>query len=276
MKLEIDLKIALAAILVVLLAAIAIFPGLFAPHNPEEVRPAHRLISPSLVYPLGTDHLGRCILSRVVFGARTSLMIGISVVLLSALIGIILGCTAGYLGGFVDEIIMRIVDAFLAFPSMFLTLAIVGFLGAGLANMMISLILVEWTGFARLVRGTIISLKGREFLEAATSLGASDFYIVYRHIMPNIIPPLAVMATLGVGYAILGAASLSFLGLGIQPPTPEWGSMMSDGRPFVRAAPWIMIFPGLSITIAVLAFNLLGESLRDRMDPRAEERIKAL
>jgi len=276
MRKEIDHRIVLPAILVMGIAFIAIFSGSLAPHDPEKVRPADRLSPPSLEYPLGTDHLGRCILSRVIFGARTSLLIGISVVLLSALIGVVMGCTAGYFGGFIDEIIMRIVDAFLAFPSMFLTLAIIGFLGAGLTNLMVSLILVEWTGFARLVRGIIISLKGREFLEAATSLGASDSYIIYRHILPNTLPPLAVMATLGVGYAILGAASLSFLGLGIQPPTPEWGSMMSDGRPFVRAAPWIMIFPGLAITIAVLAFNLLGESLRDRMDPRVEERLKAL
>jgi peptide/nickel transport system permease protein len=206
----------------------------------------------------------------VVFGIRISLLVGLVVVLFSALIGTILGGAAGYYGGVLDEAIMRLVDAFLSFPSIFLALAVIGFLGSGLSNLMLSLILVEWTGYARLVRSEVLSLQGREFLEAAKSLGASDHYIMSRHILPNIIPSVLVMATLSVGYAILGAASLSFLGLGVSPPTPEWGSMMNDARPFIRSHPMMMVFPGTAITITVLAFHLLGDRIREKLSPRSE------
>jgi peptide/nickel transport system permease protein len=270
MKQEIDLGFWLSILAIVGLFMIAILAAWIAPHDPEKAQPQLRLKDPSMLYPMGTDHLGRCIFSRIVFGTRTSLSIGLTVVLLSAILGIILGGLAGYFGGILDEIVMRLVDAFLCFPSIFLALAVIGFLGSGMANLMLSLILVEWAGYARLARSGILSLKGKEFLEAAKSLGASDLYIMRRHILPNILPSVLVMATLSVGYAILGVASLSFLGLGVQPPTPEWGSMLNDARPFLRTHPTMMIFPGIAITFTVLAFNLLGEGIRRKLDPRSE------
>lgn len=269
MKRGTDLELLLSIIIISALFILAILAGWIAPHDPENAQPQLRLKDPGGDYPLGTDHLGRCIFSRIIFGIRISLFIGIAVVVLSSSIGIILGGAAGYLGGILDEAIMRLVDALLSFPSIFLALAVIGFLGTGLNNLMLSLILVEWTGYARLVRSSILSLKGKEFLEAARSLGGSDLYIMSRHILPNILPPVLVMATLSVGYAILGAASLSFLGLGVQPPTPEWGSMMNDARPFLRSHPLMMVFPGMAITITVLAFHLLGDGIREKLNPRS-------
>jgi peptide/nickel transport system permease protein len=260
--------LSICAIAALLLLAIA--ASWVAPHDPEKAQPELRLKDPCLEYPMGTDHLGRCIFSRVIFGIRISLFVGLAVVLSSALIGTILGGAAGYFGGVMDETIMRLVDAFLSFPSIFLALAVIGFLGSGLSNLMLSLILVEWTGYARLVRSEVLSLQGKEFLEAAKSLGASDLYIMIRHILPNILPSILVMSTLSVGYAILGAASLSFLGLGVQPPTPEWGSMMNDARPFIRSHPMMMVFPGAAITITVLAFHMLGDGIRVKLNPRSE------
>ncbi len=267
---RIDLGFHLSIFIIATLLLLAITAPWMTPHDPENAQPQLRLKDPGGEYPLGTDHLGRCIFSRVVFGIRISLFIGLVVVLLSALIGTILGGAAGYFGGVLDEAIMRVVDAFLSFPSIFLALAVIGFLGSGLSNLMLSIILVEWTGYARLVRSEVLSLQGREFLEAAKSLGASDLYIMSRHILPNILPSVLVMATLSVGYAILGAASLSFLGLGVQPPTPEWGSMMNDARPFIRSHPLMMVFPGAAITVTVLAFHLLGDGIREKLNPRSE------
>lgn len=252
---------------------IAVFAPQIAPHDPEKANPKIRLEPPSKEYPFGTDHLGRCILSRIIFGARISLLIGLIVISGSLLIGIVLGTISGYFGGFADNAIMRLVDGFLAVPSMFLAIALAGTLGPGFFNMAIALIAVEWTSYARVVRGSILSVKEKEFVEAARGLGEGDFYIMFRHILPNIISPLIVIATLGIGYAILAAAGLSFLGFGVQPPTPEWGSMLDDGRLFMRKAPYIMIFPGLAIMITVLAFNFLGDGLRDEMDPRFRKEI---
>ncbi|NPV62672.1 MAG: ABC transporter permease [Methanotrichaceae archaeon] len=252
---------------------IAVFAPQIAPHDPEKAYPKIRLEPPSKEYPFGTDHLGRCILSRIIFGARISLLIGLIVISGSLLIGIVLGTISGYFGGFADNAIMRLVDGFLAVPSMFLAIALAGTLGPGFFNMAIALIAVEWTSYARVVRGSILSVKEKEFVEAARGLGEGDFYIMFRHILPNIISPLIVIATLGIGYAILAAAGLSFLGFGVQPPTPEWGSMLDDGRLFMRKAPYIMIFPGLAIMITVLAFNFLGDGLRDEMDPRFRKEI---
>ena len=269
MKHRADLGLKFALLTIAALFLLAIGAGWIMPHDPEKAEPQLRLKDPGGEYPFGTDHLGRCIFSRVLFGIRISLFIGLTTVFFSALIGMVLGGAAGYYGGLLEEAVMRVVDAFLSFPSIFLALAVIGFLGSGLANLMLSLILVEWTGYARLVRSEVLSLKGKEFLESARSLGASDIYIMSRHIMPNILPSLLVMATLSVGYAILGAASLSFLGLGVQPPTPEWGSMMNDARPFLRSYPMMMIFPGIAITVTVLAFHLLGDGIRERLDPRS-------
>jgi peptide/nickel transport system permease protein len=265
---DLGFMLSICAIAALLLLAIA--SPWVVPHDPEKAQPELRLKDPCREYPMGTDHLGRCIFSRVIFGIRISLFIGLAVVLCSAMMGTILGGAAGYFGGALDKAIMRLVDAFLSFPSIFLALAVVGFLGSGLSNLMFSLILVEWTGYARLVRSEVLSLQGKEFLEAAKSLGASDLYIMIRHILPNILPSILVMATLSVGYAILGAASLSFLGLGVQPPTPEWGSMMNDARPFIRSHPMMMVFPGAAITITVLAFHMLGDEIRVKLNPRSE------
>jgi len=256
-----------------LLIFIAVFAPQIAPHNPTEVNSKIRLQPPSKEYPFGTDHMGRCILSRIIYGARVSLLVGVAVISGSLLIGIVFGTVSGYFGGLADDLIMRLVDGFLAIPSMFLALALAGALGPGLFNLMIALIAVEWTSYARVVRGSILSVKEQEFVEAARGLGASDFYILVHHVLPNIISPVIVIATLGIGYAILAAAGLSFLGFGVQPPTPEWGSMLDDGRLFMRKAPYIMVFPGLAIMITVLAFNFLGDGLRDELDPRSRKEI---
>ncbi|MHC1604291.1 MAG: nickel transporter permease [Candidatus Syntropharchaeales archaeon] len=258
---------------IVFLIFVAVFAGFIAPHDPTETHLKDRLSSPSSEYPLGTDHLGRCILSRIIYGTRISLSVGVFVIGASLLLGLLLGTIAGYYGGIIDDLIMRIVDGFLAFPSMFLALAIAGALGPSLTNLMIALIVVEWTSYARVVRGSILSIKDQMFVEAARGLGAGDIYLLTRHVLPNTLSPLIVMATLGVGYIILTAAGLSFLGLGVQPPTPEWGAMLNDGRLFMRSAPHIMIFPGLAIMITVLAFNFLGDGLRDVMDPRLKQEV---
>jgi peptide/nickel transport system permease protein len=245
-----------------------LFAGFIAPHNPEEANLQDRLQGPSMEYPLGTDHLGRCIMSRIIFGARISLSVGLLVVSTSLVFGMAVGTISGYYGGMLDEIIMRIVDTFLAFPGLLLALGISGLFGAGFTNMVIALIIVEWTSYARLARSSVIEIKEHDYVTASRGLGAKDSHIIIHHIIPNIISPLIVMATIGMGYAILASAGLSFLGFGVQSPTPEWGSMLTDGRIYIRSAPYIMIFPGLAIMAAVLAFNYLGDDLRDMLDPR--------
>lgn len=261
-------RIYLPGFLIICMLFMVFFSEQIAPHDPNNVQTEVRLKLPSWDYPMGTDHMGRCIFSRVVYGSRISILLGVTIVALSASIGTILGFFAGYFGGIVDEILMRIVDAFLTIPSMFLALAIIGFMGTGFFNLVLSISAVEWTAYARLVRGLVISLKDKDFIDAARCLGASELYIFRYHIIAIILPHVLVMAALGIGYAILGAASMSFLGLGVQPPTPEWGAMMNDGRYFVRSAPHIMIFPGIFITICVLSFNLIGEWMRDNIDPK--------
>ena len=266
-------KIAMVgAVLILFLAFIAIFAPYIAPHDPIEINLKERLQSPNSEYPLGTDNLGRCMLSRLIYGTRISLQIGIIVVGITTAAGLILGLIAGYYGGILDEIIMRMVDILLAFPGIIFALAIVGALGPGLLNVMIALAIVGWTGYARVVRGVVLSVKEKEFVESARALGASDFYILSRHILPSCAAPVIVLATLGMAYVILAAAALSFLGLGAQPPTPEWGSMLNNGKNFMRTAPHLTTFPGLAIMVAVLAFNFLGDGLRDALDPRARMR----
>jgi peptide/nickel transport system permease protein len=264
------------AIIIILLVFIALFAPQLSPHNPIKASLGERLSGPSDKYPLGTDHLGRCVLSRLLHGARVSLTVGVVVVGVAASFGVLLGILSGYYGGLLDEIIMRLVDAMLAFPSIFLALAIAGTLGPGLVNVMIAIVVVEWTRYARVMRGSILSVKENYYIEAARALGATDFYIVTRHILPNAIAPIVVVATLGMAPVILSATSLSFLGLGVQPPTPEWGMMLNDGRLFMRRAPYLTTFPGLAIMITILAFNLLGDGLRDALDPRAREREKEI
>lgn len=262
----------LGAIIIILLVLVAIFAQQLSPHNPVKASLDERLSEPCEKYPLGTDHLGRCVLSRLLYGTRVSLSVGIIVVGVAATIGIVLGIISGYCGRVLDEIIMRLVDAMLAFPSIFLALAIAGTLGPGLINVMLAIIVVEWTRYARVMRSSILSVKENYYVEAAKSLGASDFYIVSRHILPNAIAPIIVVATLGMAPVILAATSLGFLGLGVQPPTSEWGMMLNDGRLFMRRAPYLTIFPGLAIMITILAFNLFGDGLRDALDPRMREK----
>jgi peptide/nickel transport system permease protein len=261
----------IGAVVVLLLCFTALFAPFLAPHDPVKQVLSRRLLPPGNDYLLGTDNLGRCILSRLIFGARVTLLVGFLVVGITSVTGIILGAIAGYYGGLIDEMIMRGVDVLLAFPGIILALVIVGILGPSLYNVMFAMSLIGWTGYARVVRGAVLSVKEREFIEAAKSLGAGDLHILFRHILPNVFAPVIVMATLGMAHVILSAAALSFLGLGVQPPAAEWGSMLNAGRPFMRTAPHMTIFPGLAIMITVLAFNFLGDGLRDALDPWLKE-----
>jgi peptide/nickel transport system permease protein len=246
----------------------ALFAGYIAPHNPEKANLDLRLKEPCHEYPFGTDHLGRCILSRIIFGARVSLSVGLLVVSSSLILGLTIGTLSGYYGGWLDEIVMRVVDAFLAFPSLLLALGIAGLFGAGFMNLVMALIIVDWAGYARLARSSVMAVKEHDYIKAAKGLGTGDLHVILYHVIPNVMSPLIVMATIGMGYVILSAAGLSFLGFGVQPPTPEWGSMLNEGKIYIRSAPYIMIFPGLAIMLTVLAFNYLGDELRDLLDPR--------
>lgn len=268
-------KIAIIGLIIIIsLAFIALFAPFIAPHDPIEQNLDKRLLTPCREYPMGTDDLGRCLLSRIIYGARVSLKLGVIVVGIITVIGVTLGLISGYYGGIVDEIIMRLVDVVLAFPGIILALAIAGALGPGLFNVMLALAMVGWTGLARVVRGSVLSIKQKEFVESARALGCSDLHIMTRHILPNVMAPVIVLATLDMAFIILAAAGLSFLGLGAQPPTPEWGSMLNNGRAFMRTAPHLTTFPGLAIMVAVLAFNFLGDGLRDALDPRQQRELK--
>ncbi|MCD4842090.1 MAG: nickel ABC transporter permease subunit NikC [Methanosarcinales archaeon] len=268
-------KIAIIGLIIIItLAFIALFAPFIAPHDPIEQNLEKRLLPPCREYPMGTDDLGRCLLSRIIYGARVSLQLGVIVVGIITVIGVTLGLISGYYGGIVDEIIMRLVDVVLAFPGIILALAVAGALGPGLFNVMLALAMVGWTGLARVVRGSVLSVKQKEFVESARALGCSDLHIMTRHILPNVMAPVIVLATLDMAFIILAAAGLSFLGLGAQPPTPEWGSMLNNGRAFMRTAPHLTTFPGLAIMVAVLAFNFLGDGLRDALDPRQQRELK--
>jgi len=263
-----SLGLLLSAGFLALLIISAIFAGNISPHNPEKANLELRLKEPCKDYPLGTDHMGRCILSRIIFGSRVSLTVGLLVVSSSLLLGLTIGTLSGYHGGWSDEVIMRVVDAFLAFPSLLLALGIAGLFGAGFFNLVIALIVVDWASYARLARGSVMAVKEQEYIKASKGLGAGDLHVIVRHVIPNVMSPLIVMATIGMGYVILAAAGLSFLGFGVQPPTPEWGSMLSEGKIYIRSAPYIMISPGLAIMFTVLAFNYFGDELRDMLDPK--------
>jgi peptide/nickel transport system permease protein len=266
-----SLGLLLSAGFLALLIISAIFAGNISPHNPEKANLELRLKEPCKDYPLGTDHMGRCILSRIIFGSRVSLTVGLLVVSSSLLLGLTIGTLSGYHGGWSDEVIMRVVDAFLAFPSLLLALGIAGLFGAGFFNLVVALIVVDWASYARLARGSVMAVKEQEYIKASKGLGAGDLHVIVRHVIPNVMSPLIVMATIGMGYVILAAAGLSFLGFGVQPPTPEWGSMLSEGKIYIRSAPYIMISPGLAIMFTVLAFNYLGDELRDMLDPKIKD-----
>jgi peptide/nickel transport system permease protein len=255
------------AVIVTLIVA-AVFAPILAPYDPYAVSLDTRLLAPDAKHLLGTDELGRDILSRLLYGARVSLWVGIVTVALSGVIGITGGVVAGYLGGYWDAVIMRLVDVFLAFPVIVLAIAIVAVRGPGLTNVLIALALVYWTTYARVSRSIVLALREEEYTWAARTLGATPTRIMLRHLLPNAVAPLIVLASLGMGNAIVAEAALSFLGLGIQPPEASWGSMLNFGMQFLRDASFLSTTPGLAIFITVLGFNLLGDGLRDALDPR--------
>ena len=258
----------LALTLIALFAIGAIFAPLLAPYDPLAQDLASRLEPPSAAHWLGTDQLGRDIASRLLYGSRISLVIGVVVVGLAGAFGTMIGLVAGYAGGLVDEGLMRLTEVFLAFPPLILAMAIAGALGPSLTNAIIAIAAVTWAVYARLARGQVLSLRRREYVEAARSIGASWPRILLRHLLPNAIAPLLVQASFDMGSAIISAAGLSFIGFGAQPPTPEWGVMISEGRNFISTQLWLSLFPGLAILFAVGSFNLLGDGLRDILDPR--------
>jgi len=260
-----------AGIFLVALAALAALVGpLATPYDPASQELAFRLAGPSVPHPFGLDELGRDILARVLAGARISFLVGLTVVTISAAVGTLLGSLAGYFGGVMDDLISRVIDTLLAFPGLLLAIAIVAVLGPSLANVLVALTIIGWVGYARLVRGQVLRAREFEYVHAARALGAGTPRILWRHVIPTAIPALVVQATLGMAGAIIGEASLSFLGLGVQPPTPSWGTMLNGGRAHILDAPHLTVFPGLAIALLVLGFNFLGDGLRDRLDPRRQ------
>lgn len=255
-------------VLIVVLTLLAIFAGTVSPYDPYKQSFRERLQSPSAAHLLGTDELGRDMLSRLIYGARISLSVGLISQVISVVIGIIVGAVAGYFGGRVDNYLMRLTDMMFAFPDLLFAMGIMFALGPGLINLFIALGIVGWAGVARLVRGQVLSIREREYIEAARSIGESDFRIIMRHVLPNCLAPIIVSVTLGIPGAIMAEAGLSFLGLGAQPPLSSWGQMIAFGKAWMRSAPWLSIYPGLAIMITVLAFNLFGDGLRDALDPR--------
>jgi peptide/nickel transport system permease protein len=265
---------ALGAVLLAVIVVTAIFAPVIAPANPAVIDLSHRLAPPSATHCLGADELGRDILSRILYGARLSLIVAVSVVGCSLLLGVVLGGIAGYYGGVLDTMLnVFVMNAFLALPGILLAIAFVAFLGPGLINLILALSVGGWVGYARLVRGQVLAVKEREFVEAARALGASDLRIFVRHILPNIIQPLIVQSAIGMAGAVLAEATLSFLGLGVPPPAASWGSMLDGGRSHLFDAPHLVIFPALAVMLCVLSFNFLGDALRDYLDPRTRMTI---
>lgn len=261
------LKVGIAIVGLALLGAL-VGPAL-SPFDPASQELALRLATPSLSHPFGLDELGRDILARVLAGARISFLVGFTVVVVSASLGTMLGAVAGYFGGRIDDLISRVIDILLAFPGLLLAIALVAVLGPSLANVLFALTIIGWVGYARLVRGQVLRAREFEYVQAARALGASTPRILWKHIIPTAIPAVVVQATLGMAGAIIGEASLSFLGLGVQPPTPSWGTMLNGGRAHILDAPHLTLFPGLAIALLVLGLNFLGDGLRDRIDPRS-------
>lgn len=256
---------------VILLVVVGLLGGYLAPHPEDGVGAIHlsrRLMPPTAAFPLGTDEAGRDTLSRIIIGARLSVLTGFVVVAVAAAVGTIVGLIAGFAGGWTEEVLMRITDAFLAIPSLVLALAVAATLGPSLRNALIAVAIVWWPWYARLVRAQVLTARRLEYVEAARAIGNSTMRVLFRHILPNVAGPVLVQASLDLGYAILTAASLGFLGIGAQPPAPEWGLMASQGREYFPRWWWVATFPGVAIFIAVLAFNLMGDGLRDLFDPR--------
>jgi len=255
-------------VITVLLFLVAIFGPSLAPYSPAVQDYDHILERPNPLHWMGTDNLGRDIFSRILHGARLSLFVAFGGVIGGALIGIPLGLVTGYYGGWLDVIVMRVMDVLLAFPGILLAIGIIALLGPGLSNVVVAIIVYGIPILARLVRASTLQIKARDFVEAAKASGSSDLYILWRHILPNVFAPVLVMLTIRAGQAILIASALSFLGLGAVPPTPEWGAMLADGRSYITTYPHVALFPGLAIFITVLGLNLLGDGLNDMLDPR--------
>lgn len=261
----------IGGILVLLVFILSIFAPFFSPYDPSAIDIKNILVGPGLSHPLGTDDLGRDVLSRMLWGGRVSLKVGFVAVGIATIIGVMLGSLAGYYGGWIDSVIMRSVDIMLSIPTIFLVLAVIAILEPSIINIMIVIGLTSWMEPARLIRAEFISIKEREFVISARAIGASDKRIMLLHILPNGLSPILVSATMGIGAAILVESALSFLGLGVQPPTPSWGSLLSSGKDNIEIAWWLSAFPGLAILLTVLGYNLLGEGIRDALDPRQRE-----
>ncbi|MEY2414131.1 MAG: peptide/nickel transport system permease protein [Acidobacteriaceae bacterium] len=257
-------------VLVAMFVVCALFAPWIAPQDPAQIELSNRMAPPSAAHLCGTDELGRDILSRLIFGARISMLVGGCVVATSLGVGLIVGSVAGYYGGGIDRFVNVVVmNAFLSFPGILLGIAFVAFRGPGIFNLVLALSLGGWVGYARLVRAQVLGAKEREFVEAARALGATDLRIIVRHILPNIIQPIIVQAAIGMAGAILAEGTMSFLGLGVPPPTASWGSMLNDGRAHLFDAPHVVIFPAAAVMLAVLSFNFIGDALRDVLDPRS-------
>ncbi|WP_144559012.1 ABC transporter permease [Shouchella miscanthi] len=267
----------LGLLMIGLIVLLAVFAPWIAPYDPTQITATSRLIPPSWMdngssaHLLGTDHLGRDMFSRLIHGARVSLLVGVISVLIAGLIGLSLGLVSGYFGGWIDAVTMRIVDAMLAIPTLLLVLVAMVVLDANLLTLIIVIGLTSWVNYTRVVRGDVLGVKAREYVQAAQTLGASSAYIIRKHILPNVLSSFTVIATIGVGTAILTESSLSFLGFGVQPPGITWGSMLNDGRNYIATSWWIATFPGIAITITVLAFTFVGDWLRDYLDPRLKK-----
>jgi len=260
-------------ILTVAIVIMALAAPLLAPYDPNLQDTSRRLEAPSKQHLLGLDDLGRDVLSRIVWGARISLMVGFSVVILASLVGVTLGAISGYFGGIIDTLIMRLTDILLAFPGILLAIALVAVLGPKLPNVILALATIGWVGYARLVRGQVLKVREMEYVTAAKALGAKSPRVIIRHVLPNVINPVIVMATLGLAGAILSEAALSFLGLGVQPPTPSWGAMLTSGRRYLGLANHLAIFPGAAIMAAVMGLNFLGDGLIDALDPKYRKQM---
>jgi ABC-type dipeptide/oligopeptide/nickel transport system permease subunit len=255
-------------IVVLILVFVGVFATILAPHDPYLVDLSIRLQSPSSIHLLGTDHYGRDILSRLIYGARISLEVGIIASLISLTIGVFLGILAGYYGGITDNIIMRITDIMFGFPALLFLIAITAAFQPSLQTTFLAIGFVTWPSMARIMRGQVLTVKSNDYVTASRSLGSRDWTIIVRHVLPNCLAPVIVAFSMGIAGAIMAEASLSFIGLGAQPPEPSWGSMIYFGKDYLRTAPWLTLYPGIAIALAVLGFNLLGEGLRDALDPK--------
>jgi len=257
----------ISAVVVFSVICAAAFGPILAPHDPLQTDLSMRLAPPSREFPLGNDALGRCLLSRILWGARTSIVLGFAVVISSGAVGVTIGLISGYAGGIVDEMFMRITDVFLSFPEIIAAMAVAGLMGPGTANMLLVLALVNWMRYARLVRGIALSVKERDYVKAAELSGVSNTAIILRHLLPPGIPYIIVLGTIGLAKAILAVSALGFLGFGVQPPSPEWGTLLMEGKEYILSAPHLSVFPGIAVMVSVLSINVLGDFLKDILGP---------